>query len=431
MASIHKKLFHSADSLPIRGQNQNHFYHSRAMELGLLISYFVVSSEMCPRVRRVCLVHAREARLEVLAEGAVSPLGVPPVVFVAMFVVRLGLPRVWLTRTIRMARRRDMMRPGGSVLEYANDTFVIGRAMDLEATLSRVNVQVAAILYRIRKLGLEIATDKTEAVLFYGRRKPSFDPVIRIDRTYVRMQPSMKYLGVMLDSRLSFLVHFRYAQGKVCKVTRALGRLMPNLRGPSEHKRLLYANVLESAVLYGAPIWSSALDVLREGPISKEAATEIRNEESLLMRRQWSLHLNRADAVGSRIRDVIAPHMEEWMSRRHGGLHFHLVQLLTGHGCFSTFLHRIGKLEDVGCRHCDGGADSAEHTLQECDAWEAGRRELIAIIGADLTLSAVVGAILRNREAWSAFSRFAARVMRIKEDAERARQAADDPLQAM
>ncbi|RLU15211.1 hypothetical protein DMN91_012205 [Ooceraea biroi] len=254
-------------------------------------------------------------------------------------------PLLWDITYDYVISMRDM--PVGSVLGYVDDTFIIGRAIELEAALSRVNVQ-----------------------------------------------PLIKYLGVMLDSRLSFLAHFRYVQGRVGKVTRALGHLMPNLR-----------------------------------PSPKETALEFREEESLLMRRQWSLYLNRADTAGSRTRNAIMPHIEGWMSRRHGGPHFHLVQLLTGHGCFSTFLHRIGKLESAACCHCDGGIDYVEHTLQECDAWEVERRELVAIICPDLTLCAVVGTILRNREAWSAFSRFAVSVMRIKEDAERARQAADDPLQ--
>lgn len=35
-----------------------------------------------------------------------------------------------------------------------------------------------------------------------------------------------------------------------------LGRLMANKKGPSEKKRRLYSNVINSIVLYGAPIWA-------------------------------------------------------------------------------------------------------------------------------------------------------------------------------
>lgn len=47
------------------------------------------------------------------------------------------------------------------------------------------------------------------------------------------------------------------------KVNRALYKLLPNLRGPQETKRKLYANIVQSIVLYGAPIWSDELQKLK------------------------------------------------------------------------------------------------------------------------------------------------------------------------
>jgi len=41
-------------------------------------------------------------------------------------------------------------------------------------------------------------------------------------------------------------------------VARALHRITPNLRGLSERRRKLYANVVLSVVLYAAPIWGEA-----------------------------------------------------------------------------------------------------------------------------------------------------------------------------
>jgi len=65
----------------------------------------------------------------------------------------------------------------------------------------------------------------------------------------------MKYLGIILNSKLDFREHLRYAHEKAEKIKRALCKLMPNLRGPHESKRRLYAYVIQSVVMYGAPIW--------------------------------------------------------------------------------------------------------------------------------------------------------------------------------
>lgn len=78
-------------------------------------------------------------------------------------------------------------------------------------------------------------------------------------KEWVEVGRSMKYLGVMLDSRMSFRDHLEYVGRKVGVVTRALGRLMPNFRGPGERKRRLYADVVRSVILYTASVWCEAL----------------------------------------------------------------------------------------------------------------------------------------------------------------------------
>ena len=69
---------------------------------------------------------------------------------------------------------------------------------------------------------------------------------------------SIKYLGVQLDWRLSFGEHLQIATAKAIQCGVALTRLMPNIGGPREAKRRLVASVVNSKLLYAAPIWTSA-----------------------------------------------------------------------------------------------------------------------------------------------------------------------------
>lgn len=137
---------------------------------------------------------------------------------------------------------------------------------------------------------------------------------------------------------------------------------MPNLRGPGEHKRRLYANVVTSILTYGAPVWSGALeaskriqallkrltrtltvrmasayriisyeaatllaripplflmarlrkrvyfrlkDLHRRNEWSKETDKEIRAIEELILKRQWQIHLSNTGLTGTRTRDAI------------------------------------------------------------------------------------------------------------------------------
>jgi len=135
-------------------------------------------------------------------------------------------------------------------------------ARSVEVTQSNANNFLDYVLKRIEFLSLEVAPDKTEAILFRGRRRLDYpDLLVRVKRSFVRVSQYIKYLWVMLDVQLNYRLHFSYMDNKIGKVTRALGRLMPNLRGPEERKRRLYAGIVHSVVLYAAPIWADSLNV--------------------------------------------------------------------------------------------------------------------------------------------------------------------------
>lgn len=293
----------------------------------------------------------------------------------------------------------------------------------------------------------------------------------------------MRYLGVILDSKLSFGPHLEFAETKTARVMRSLGRLMPNLRGPIEERRRLYGGVLISILLYGAPVWGNefiasrarqtgfrrlyrsiaarmvsayrtvsydAVCVLaRMVPIAilvecrsrtfrgiaalKEedawsitAAKRVRDYEEACSRELWWDYLHSGDATsGAWTRMAILPYFYEWLDRSHGGLTYRITQLLTGHGCFQKFLFHINRTESPKYMHCsEDVVDDAEHTVGFCVAWSEEQDVLLAngVGGNGLALASVVGDILSSPEAWSTFAVFAESVLREKEDAGRRRE---------
>jgi len=149
---------------------------------------------------------------------------------------------------------------GYSLVGYTDDILILCFGKTVEIVQSQLNTFIAYVVRRIEFLSLNVAADKTEVVLFRDRRRLDYtNSMVRIGRSLVPVQPSMKYLGVMLDSKLTFKHHFSYIDGKVGRVTRALGHLMPNLRVPHKKKRRLYAGIIISVVMYVAPIWAPSL----------------------------------------------------------------------------------------------------------------------------------------------------------------------------
>ncbi|KMQ89172.1 reverse transcriptase [Lasius niger] len=84
---------------------------------------------------------------------------------------------------------------------------------------------------------------------------------------------------------------------------------------------------------------------------------------------RWRRYLERPNTPGEYTKLAIVPNLEVWLARKHGGMTYHLTQVMTGHGCFGRFLFRIGRRPNRSCDFC-GEEDNAFHTLRECPAWE-------------------------------------------------------------
>ncbi|XP_041980237.1 uncharacterized protein LOC121733903 [Aricia agestis] len=290
----------------------------------------------------------------------------------------------------------------------------------------------------------------------------------------------MTYLGIVLDERWSFVEHFRRLSEKVSRAAGALASLLPNLGGPSIGCRRLYMGIIRSMVMYGSPIWAYHLSpqnrlvlgriqrvmatraVRGYRTISKDAACLLAGSTPWDLDAQaladvfWRCAAVRAEGsnplpdavrrwrssaeetaletwaqrleeptVSINLIEAIRPLFREWIKRRHGALTFRLTQMLTGHGCFGRYLCEItGSEPTAECHHCGADRDTADHTLTACPAWSEQRAELSSNIGEDITLPALIRAMVRSEEEWTAVETYAHNVISTKEEAERVREQA-------
>ncbi|XP_041988955.1 uncharacterized protein LOC121740348 [Aricia agestis] len=369
--------------------------------------------------------------------------------------------------------------PGVELVAYADDTAVVCRAKSHREAKILATAAVAQVVRRIQALGLTVALNKSEALLFHGpRNAPPPDLEVIVSGTRIKIAPTMTYLGLALDSRWSFKEHFRRLSEKVKKSAGALASLLPNLGGPSLACRRLYMGVVRSMAMYGAPIWAENLlpeNRLALGRLQRVMATRairgyrtISRDAACLLAGSvpWDLDaLALADvywrgaevrAGGSnplpdavrrwrdRAREVtielweerllepqvsvalvlaMRPVLREWLTRKHGALSFRLTQVLTGHGCFGRYLCEIANREEsTRCHHCDCDRDTAEHTVSACPSWTGQRAALTAAIGFDLSLPALVRAMVGSEPGWTAVQDFCEDVIAAKEEAERMRE---------
>jgi len=370
------------------------------------------------------------------------------------------------------------------IICYADDTLVIIDGKDMEQTLLRASVFLTRVVNHINRLGLSVAIEKTEAIVFRANTINMTSDFIVVNNTLIKFATSIKYLGIMIDSKWAFKEHLKYVENKADGVIRALNRLMPNLRGPDERRRRLFANVVYSVILYGAPFWGDVLSTSRaryalrrlersvaqrvisayrtvssnaalllarlpplrflaparkriyerckelkdRGEYTTRAKNMIKDEEFSRMCDLWRAQLERPNTPGEYTKLAIVPQMNVWLARNTGSMSFHLTQLMTGHGCFNRFLWKIGKRDSAACDFCDVEEDDAAHTLKICNMWNPQRERLRLKLGlgVDFSLGEIVDAIIIAKESWTAFSAFAEDVMSKKEEEERRREMGRD-----
>lgn len=112
------------------------------------------------------------------------------------------------------------------------------------------------------------------------------------------------------------------------------------------------------------------------------------------------------------------PNIKEWTERKHGEIDYHVTQFLSGHGCFTAYLHRFGKRENDRCWYCEM-EDTVEHTFFHCQRWEAERNLTERNIAVALTPENIVTLMLEREDKWEIITNHIRTILKTKERDER------------
>lgn len=327
------------------------------------------------------------------------------------------------------------MPPGVQLVAFADDVAVIGTSRTGPSAAALINPVLEMVNRWMRDNGLTVAPQKSEAVVLTGKYVFT-DPVLLIEGHVIPVKPSIRYLGVELDTRLSFTAHIAAASRKATASAKAIGRLMPNIGGPAQAKRALLGSVTNSKLLYASPVWATvgiksaknrnemaraqrttALRTIRAyRTVSADASSllscmlpadllaherariktrledvgeastksEIKKREREISITSWQSRWDRSaarpDAIGRRWTHRLLPDVARWLAKPTMSVTYRLTQALSGHGCFRSYLLRFHRAEDSYCVYCMNPDDTAEHTLFACPRWEDERAVLTRIL---------------------------------------------------
>lgn len=142
-----------------------------------------------------------------------------------------------------------------TIVAYADDMAIVVPANSRRQLESEVNRLIERFSRISDDNNLEISVEKTKAIVL-GKDTSRRNPIFKLNGTNISVVRSLKYLGVVLDSRLTFLPHLEALKESVWKMNINMGRLTSKYGGVSPRLlRLWYMTVVQPKLLYAVGAW--------------------------------------------------------------------------------------------------------------------------------------------------------------------------------
>ncbi|GFX69506.1 RNA-directed DNA polymerase from mobile element jockey [Trichonephila clavipes] len=142
---------------------------------------------------------------------------------------------------------------------FADDSAVLSQGVQMKYTIKTVQHFLDKLETWLTHWRIAINVDKSQAIVFrkWGVIDPPFQLTLFDDN--IQWVPVVKYLGLHIDSRLTFKKHIDYLSekfwGRISLAISLVGRRSPL---SLENKVILYKQILRPVITYGSPVWGVA-----------------------------------------------------------------------------------------------------------------------------------------------------------------------------
>lgn len=176
---------------------------------------------------------------------------------------RLG-PVLYNIYTADLKEHINMGREGG-LLQYADDTLITYASTNIVFALDKVEKKVAEINNYLNDWGIQLNPDKTECIIARHRNKShkgynkwrnrTYDGNINICKEKVKVNRTIKYLGITFDTKGTFKQHTINMALKARQLVGAAGILLRRKEVLHKVKKRVYNTIIRPGFTYACQIW--------------------------------------------------------------------------------------------------------------------------------------------------------------------------------
>ena len=156
---------------------------------------------------------------------------------------------------------------------FADDTNIFYQCPNLEDLQRVLNRELKKLSLWLNANRLALNISKTNFVIFAAKNKPLKNITLLINKKAIQQKDFVKYLGVLIDSKLTFKEHIMAISKKVSRITGAMYRIRNYVNDNT--LRMIYFSLIYPHFIYGIPIWGNA-DNIHIDPLLKLQKKAIR-----------------------------------------------------------------------------------------------------------------------------------------------------------
>lgn len=140
---------------------------------------------------------------------------------------------------------------------FADDTASLASSNDIDLIIGRLQLSLDLLKTFFTTWKLKLNSSKTEAILFTRHRKLPERKLI-IDGFKIPWSATVKYLGVILDSKINWTPHVNSLRIKGARAFNALSPVLNRRSTLSPYTKLkIYSTLIRPCITYACPVWSS------------------------------------------------------------------------------------------------------------------------------------------------------------------------------
>lgn len=143
---------------------------------------------------------------------------------------------------------------------FADDTAIYANSHSAIVAAKQIQIHMSILEPYYNKWKIKLNEDKTEVIVFTRKTKEiKIISPIKIYGHKTQPKTVVKYLGVMLDTKLRYKQHIKHALKKAYAIQRKMYPLLtPNSNLNLKNKLLIYKMIIRPIIAYASPIWCGA-----------------------------------------------------------------------------------------------------------------------------------------------------------------------------